>query len=97
MERNRQEHSTRDRNQKRHELLVQKYTIIHSQHVYLEGIAYNHHNHQNSKMHLVRKKPRRLEPLLEKIQANMGENHRPDERDNNSRGERENPHEYTYT
>ena len=42
-------------------------------------------------MHLVRKKPRRREPLLEmcKIQANMAETHQLDERDNNSRGERD--------
>ena len=48
-------------------------------------------------MHLMRKKPWRLEPLLEmpKIQAGMEETHQPDERDNNSRGERENPRLHT--
>ena len=48
-------------------------------------------------MHFVRKKPRRLEPLLEmpKIQADMEENHQPDERDNNSRGGRETPRIHT--
>ena len=51
VERNRQEHSSRDRNKKTHQILVQKHTT--QSHVPKR----NNHNHKNNTMHLMRKKP----------------------------------------